>query len=70
MRFLKSERLTHEAEIGVGAEVAEVGKDGSNLRVGEAEPTGKRSGILLDGGGGNEAACAHVVGLIDTDTGY
>ena len=59
--------LAHEAEVGVGAEVAEVGKDGSDLAVGKSEPTGERAGVLLDGGGGNEPACAEVVGLIDAD---
>jgi len=61
------DHLRHETEVRISAEVAEVGKDGANLRVGEAEPTGEGSGVLLDGGGGNEAACAEVVGLIDTD---
>ena len=59
--------LTHEAEVGVGAEVAEVGEDLTDLAIGESEPAGQRAGVLVNRGGGNEAACAHIVGLVGSD---
>src|ERR1700722_3567836 len=61
--------LTHETEVGVGAEVAEVGEDCADLTVGKTEPTGERACVLLDGGGGDESSCAEVINLIDADNG-
>lgn len=60
-------KLAQEAEVGCRAEVGEVGKDLADLAVGEAEPAGQGSGVLIDRGGGDEAAGADVVGLIGAD---
>ncbi len=59
--------LAHEAEVWVGAEVGEVGEDGADLGVGEAEPAGEGSGVLLDGGGGDEAAGSQIIGGVGAD---
>src|ERR1700722_12859506 len=59
--------LAHQAQVGIAAEVGEVGKDLADLAVGKTHPAPQRSAVLLDGGGGNQATCTHIIGLVDAD---
>ena len=63
-----SSRRFHEAEIGSG-EAPDVGEDGGEVAVVHAEPGGNGGEVLVDGGGGNPAAGAGVVGAVDGQRG-
>lgn len=53
--LLGSGSVLQEAE-GLLGEVGEIGEDGGQVGVGDAEPAGQGSAKLVDGGGGDPAA--------------